>query len=119
MPLRSAAFSCVFGHCFPSPFNPAVENTTRTLRTDTNSSESRDLTHKTIVVTYIKLLLLVWYMEFLFFFREIENLMVRLVCEVIEGSRDRQIDRCPGVPAVAIVETSCRFRSEIGVPDSV
>ena len=40
----------VLGHCFTPPLNPVVENTTCTLRTDTDSNESWDLEHKTRAV---------------------------------------------------------------------
>ena len=50
MPLRSAAISRVLGLGFPPPLNPAVENATSTLRTDTDSNESWDLAHETISV---------------------------------------------------------------------
>ena len=36
----SAVVSCVLGHGFPPPLNPAVEITTCTLRTGTDSYES-------------------------------------------------------------------------------
>ena len=45
-----AVVSRVLGRGFPLPLNPAVENTTCTLRTDTDSNRSWDMTHKTIAV---------------------------------------------------------------------
>ena len=40
MPLRSTVVSCVLGHDFSPPLNPAVENATWTLCTDTVSTKS-------------------------------------------------------------------------------
>ena len=40
MPLRSAAISRVLGLGFPPPLNPAAENATSALRTDTDSNAS-------------------------------------------------------------------------------
>ena len=37
MPLRNAAVSRVLRHGFPPPLNPSVENTTRALRTNTDT----------------------------------------------------------------------------------
>ena len=47
--LQCNGFTCL-GHGFHPPLNPAAENTTCTLRTDTDSTESWDLAHKTRVV---------------------------------------------------------------------
>ena len=59
MPLGSAVVSRVLGHDFPPPLNPADENTTCTLLTDTDidSTESRDVVHKIkAVIIAIKLM---------------------------------------------------------------
>ena len=50
MPLRSTTVSRVLSHGFSPPLNLAVENTTCTLRTDTDINESWDLTHITVTV---------------------------------------------------------------------
>ena len=50
MPLRRVAVSHVLAHGFLPPLNPSIENTTSTLRTDTDSNESGDLAYKTRVV---------------------------------------------------------------------
>ena len=42
--------SRVVGHGFPPYLNPAVENTTCTLRIDTDGDEFSDLAHKTMAV---------------------------------------------------------------------
>ena len=49
-PQESPAVSRVLGHGYPPPLDPAVENTTCTLRTDTDNTESQNLEHKTIAV---------------------------------------------------------------------
>ena len=55
MPLHRVAVSRVLEHSFPPLLNPAVKNTTCTLRTDTDSNESRDLAHKSrAVISAIK-----------------------------------------------------------------
>ena len=50
MPFLGAVVSRVLGHGFHPPLNPAIENTICVLRTDTDSNESSDLTHKTRAV---------------------------------------------------------------------